>query len=363
MMIKKKIGVVTWNASYNYGTNLQAYALCKYLELQGHQVDFIVPILPEIVNKSFVLRLKYFILKILIYARLKKDSRLIQYFRLRNFVEKNFHYVVWSGLSEQEKYSYDLVLAGSDQIWNPNNIQLFNYLDFVPDRIKKCSYASSIGVTSIDEDTKHFYRKYLSCFNNISVRERQGAELLQNCLRRNIAITPDPTFLLSQNEWKKLIGIKKDTSQYALIYFIGDNKDNWDKAKDMLHKKGLPIKVIESLEAKYIPENIDIVKGTGPIEFLQLINNATIFCTDSFHGIVFSILFNTDFWGFKRFNDNEKNSQNSRIYDILDRFGLMHRMVGSSVSLQQSTIKWQQINKISQSEQTIGWEYLNNLLL
>ena len=92
-MRKIKIGVVTWNGSYNYGTNLQAYALCKFLEKSNCQVDFLVPIIPAVAKQDFITQSKFFILKIMAQLGIKKDKRLIQFQKLRKYIKNNFNYI------------------------------------------------------------------------------------------------------------------------------------------------------------------------------------------------------------------------------------------------------------------------------
>ena len=324
-----KIGVVTWNGSYNYGTNLQAFALCKYLESLGHQIDMLIPsvsdapaLIPGIVSKDCLIRLRCLIQKLLLLFGFKKDARLKQYIVIRKYIRDNFRYVAWNEISAEEKKSYDMVIAGSDQIWNPNVLQSFYLLDFVPLNVRKCSYASSLGVESLDRETEIVFSKYLSSFTKLSVREISGAKLLAKCINKPIAVVPDPTFLLTEVQWAKVIKPIRVKQPYVLCYFVGDNKNNWNIAMDKAKMQGCHVVAIRSLEAKYIPSQIEMLEGVGPFEFLYLIKSAEFVCTDSFHAMVFSILFNTKFCSFLRFSNDDIKSQNSRIYDLLSKFDL-----------------------------------------
>lgn len=357
----KKIGVVTWNGSFNYGTNLQAYALCKYLESEGHHIDFVVPSIPDVAKQGLFVNLKFFILKLMSYAGLKKNYRLPQYIRIRDFLKKEFYYVDWYKLSQQEKLSYDLIFTGSDQIWNPNVLQTFYLLDFVPDSIKKYSYASSLGVTTLEEKTITLYRKYLSRFSKLSVREQQGVDLLRKFLNKDVLRVPDPTFLLTKEQWGNIAKPVKIDKPYILCYFIGDNVENWNSSISISQKRNIPIVAIRALEAKYIPDNIKKVEGIGPLEFLYLIKNASLICTDSFHGMVFSLIFNKEFLSYLRFAENDMNSQNSRIHELLDNYGLNNHFAGASME-KLSDIEWQTVNSKILKERNIGINYINNVL-
>lgn len=363
-MRKIKIGVVTWNGSYNYGTNLQAYALCKFLEKSNCQVDFLVPIIPAVAKQDFITQSKFFILKIMAQLGIKKDKRLIQFLKLRKYIKNNFNYICWSTLSIQEQSSYDLVLTGSDQIWNPNYFQEFNYLSFVPSDIKKYSYASSIGVNEINETAKLNYQRFLIDFEKISVREKEGAEILAKCLNKDITVVPDPTFLLSQYEWRNIASHQYCSPPYSLFYFIGNNKDNWEQAISMAKKNSKqPLLFIKSLEAKYTPRNLNLkcIDNIGPLEFVSLISNASSIYTDSFHGIVFSIIFNKEFFCFKRFTDKQNDSQNSRIYNLLQTFELTDRIVQPGKKLFQ-IVNWSNINLKIKEEQNKGISFITKIL-
>lgn len=363
-MKKIKVGVVTWNGSYNYGTNLQAFALCKYLEKSNCHVDFLVPTIPPVAKQDLITQSKFFVLKIMTKLGLKKDKRLFQFLKLRKYIKREFNYTCWSSLSTKEQLSYDFILTGSDQIWNPHYFQEFNYLSFVPNNIKKYSYASSIGVNTIDENAILNYQRYLTRFDKISVREEDGAEILSKCLNKDIVVVPDPTFLLSQREWEHIATSKRYNHPYSLIYFIGDRKDNWETVLTMSKENDtMPLFFVKSLEAKYTPQNINLksVDDIGPFEFLSLIKNASFIYTDSFHGIVFSILFNKEFFCFKRFTDDENNSQNSRIYNLLQTFGLTNRIIQPNKKYFEP-INWSTINFKIEKEQNKGTSFLTNIL-
>lgn len=362
-----KIGVVTWNGSYNYGTNLQAFALCKYLESCGHQVDMLIPSVPDapalisgIVSKDRLIQLRCFILRVLLLFGLKKkDTRLKQYLVIRKYIVENFCYIIWNEISDKEKKSYDMIIAGSDQIWNPNVLQTFYLLDFVPSKVKKYSYASSLGVKSLDRDTEIVFKKYLSSFSKLSVREKLGAELLAKCVNKHVSVVPDPTFLLTKAQWTKVMKPFSVKRPYALCYFVGDSKDNWKIAIDKVKRQGHHVVAIRSLEAKYIPSQIKMVEGIGPFEFLYLIKSAEIVYTDSFHAMVFSILFNTKFCSFIRFANNDLKSQNCRIYDLLNKFDLQSDM---NKNLENTIFNWNTINEKIAGERNIGVNYLNDVL-
>lgn len=361
-----KIGVVTWNGSYNYGTNLQAFALYKYLESLGHQVDMLVPsisdapaLIPDILSREGLIRLRCLIQKFLLLFGFKKDTRLKQCLVIRKYIIDNFQYIAWNEISDKEKKSYDMIIAGSDQIWNPNVLQTFYLLDFVPLKVRKCSYASSFGVKSLDKDTEIVFQEYLPSFSKLSVREKLGAEILAKCVNKPVSVVPDPTFLFTKEQWTKVMKPLRVKSPYVLCYFVGDNKDNWKMAMDKVKMQGYHVVAIRSLEAKYIPSQIKIVEGVGPFEFLYLIKSAEMVYTDSFHAMVFSILFNTKFCSFLRFANDDLKSQNSRIYDLLNKFNLQSDMNKKS---EHTIFNWDAINEKIAAERYIGVNYLNDVL-
>lgn len=332
-----KIGVLTWYKYFNYGTKLQAVALQLYLKRQGHIVELIdfevddnkitsnskTKVKTKIYNK-----IDYYSLKVI--CNFAKKSIAKRNESLNEFV---LRYCQCSKtVSNDEEYinlcnNYDLLIFGSDQIWNPNWFHPYYYADFKEIVTLKFSYAPSIGVSNIDNRLINSYRHTLSNFFAISIREKEGCELLESVLNRKINNVVDPVFLLSKEDWEKLI-VNEQTKYkpYVLAYFLTDNINHWRAVSHFAKKKKLDVRVIPYRGMSYLKKNAFLDVDCD--KFLDLIKNAEYVLTDSFHACAFSIIFKKKFVVFERFSSKEKKSQNSRIYNLFNKYGIEGSVVG-----------------------------------
>jgi hypothetical protein len=226
---------------------------------------------------------------------------------------------------------YDAFVCGSDQIWAPTFFNEKYFLSFVENPNKRIAYAPSIGLTKIDDPyVKMRMAEHLKGFVSLSVREEQGAEIIKRISGKKAQVVLDPTLLLTSEEWDKLaspsLGMIDRNKPYILCYFLGTDKSNRSHALEMSKKLGLPLKVIPVFQ-RDVRWGQKILTGIGPAEFLTLIKNAALVCTDSFHGTCFSILYQKPFLAYERFKSHDENNQNSRIHHILRLLGLDYRLV------------------------------------
>ena len=305
----KRIGIATIHKSSNFGGSLQAYALYKYLESQGHNVEIIDLLRP--VHERFVYDRRY---------KPYRNSRFSLKNRLREAIKKVLGYKDDRGyaseISKQHfndffkniKYSkeyrkvryiykdapqYDIYISGSDQLWSPMHpfcIEPF-FLTFAPKGSKKISYATSIGVTELTDREKVDFKRWLESYEAISVREAEGKLLLDSFIKdKNIEVVADPTFLLDINDWKNLAITPSIKESYILLFSLSNNKPLVDFAIKMSKESGKKLVILKgpTLDANssdYILDN-----SIGPREFLGYFDNADMIITDSFHGSVFSML-------------------------------------------------------------------------
>ena len=333
----KKIGIVTWFESENMGTNLQAYALYEKLVSLGYDVSLISYFNYESWGLSTQVKNLLEKLGVLDFIRMnfgkavsrKRKIRIYKFFFFFVKIEKTYSRKQYIRLLEQ----FDIFIYGSDQIWNPNHLDSFYLLDFAANK-KKIAYASSIGVREIPENLKIVYSKYLQSYSQIGLRETVGVNIVNELLGVKKAIkVVDPTFLLSSQEWRKLANLSKleYKDNFLFCYFIGNRKRYEEYLKNVYLQSGCSkIIVFCSMENsrtrfKSIP-NIIYLKDSGMEDFVYLISQAKIVCTDSFHATAISINLQKNFVEFLRFNDKDGKSQNSRITDILGRYELTNRI-------------------------------------
>ena len=218
----------------------------------------------------------------------------------------------------------DVFITGSDQVWNYLIIKkdATYFLDFVDAGKKKCSYAASIGVKEIPEEYAGLYTENIPKIDKISVRETAGVTTLSDLgIKKDIEIMPDPTLLLSKEQWES-ISILPERKKYILVYKITKADKLLSFAKSLAKKTGL--KII------YIPNDLkagavgSLKLGVGPAEWMGYIRSAEYVVTNSFHGTVFSIIF-----GVKFFSEvSEKvNPSTSRLLTLLSQFGLEKRII------------------------------------
>ena len=311
---KNKIGILTFHASHNYGSCLQAYALQKTIEKLGADT--------EIINfrtdrqrdmyAVFTKRkgIKYFIKNathLLYYNFLKKKHANFEAFIANNYTLSAKEYKNYSQL-EQENFGYDAFVVGSDQIWNPipKDFDMSYFLPFVKDK-KKIAYAPSFGpfFEKIDDEKLSIIANEVSKFDSISVREISAKHGLEKYISKDVDVVVDPTLLLNKDEWAQLINEKPVVEgEYIFLYTLFSNPEI-NKVAKYLSKKWKTKVVVSNFTNQH-----DVIScyekkfDAGPKEFLNLICNAKFVLATSFHGTVFSILFNKPFFAINGEKDN-----------------------------------------------------------
>jgi len=337
-----KLGIVTWFHYINYGTALQAYALQKFLKSKGYYCvlinyipkneTFIEKIKSGNYRKKIVSKIEYYRFKSLKYDVKKKiDERKALF---KSFLDK---YIDFTNKIQSREDLYklneniDCFICGSDQIWNPENLNGVYFLDFVDNKRKKISYAPSFGVMHIPKSKKKKIQNWINRFDKLSIREEDGANILKTLVQKqkHVEVVVDPTLLLSKFDWEECMVNPHSQEEYILCYFLGDRKEYWDAVENFENLTKYKVVVIP-VKFNSFNKNYDIRISVGPEEFIGLIRNAKLILTDSYHGIIFSLIFGKDFYAFKRFNDRRKDSQNSRVYNILKMCDLEERLIDNN---------------------------------
>lgn len=368
----KNIAVMTWVHYHNYGTALQAVALKNIINTLGYNVENINYISTKTdINYSF----RFMLWRILrgVYNRSQALCNTHYEDATRNVNFSNFiaqYLTLTSPCLSDSDFSalngrYAAFICGSDQIWSPACFDARYFLDFVKNDDKKIAYAPSLGLNSVPNGyIKKRMAELISSFNYLSVREDQGKQIVHDLCHRDASVVLDPTLLLSAEEWDTLLRLKNhDTAinkPYLLCYFLGHNSRYWKVAKIVSEKLNIPIRVIP-IYSNDLTRGFEIVYGVGPVEFVDLIRGASYICTDSFHGIAFSILYNKPFYALRRFMRWNLFSQNSRICNILNLTGLDDRLE-MSLSLVLKHIDWKVVNNIIIYHRTRSKKYLSNAL-
>ncbi len=331
-----KIGIITWFTGPNYGTNLQAIALQYYLRKAGHKVEIInyevTSSKSKKEKKSIFKKIAYQPQKYVIKYALNKYSKDIvsRNEKLANAIQN--YCSLTSKISNVNQLidtcnTFDLLVCGSDQIWNPNWYDRFYYADYDDIKTRRISYAPSMGVNAISNEVIPEIKRSISKFDMISVREEKAAELLEPFMKSKPSVVVDPTLLLSEEEWNNLFKKREtDLDKYVLAFFLNDEMTHLKATRNFAKKHSYRLIVIPYKGMTYL-QKADIRADTGLEDLLNLIKDAEYVITDSFHITVFSIIYKKQFFTFQRFKEDAFTSQNVRVTNLLKIANLTSRLL------------------------------------
>lgn len=357
----KNIGIMTWHRMENYGSVLQLYSLNTYLKNRGFNTYVIDYVYYMNYNK-----ITFFLSRFRLLNLVKEfffDTKRWKSFK--KFHKENFDFT--KKVSKKEDFNkivkhIDIFICGSDQIWSSNEFDLRYFLDFVPDNKTRISYAPSTVIDNYTESQKHSMKIELNKFNKISVRELKGKEIIERISNLHVEKVLDPTFLLDKKDWEQISSNFKPYNNYLLFYCLGGNKKHREIASKIAKKRNLKIVtlVFNSIDTNFGDLLYD---DKGPKDFLSLIQNAEIVCTDSFHGICLSIIFEKDFFAFERFERTDIINQNDRISEILNIFRLENRLISEYTMVDLSTkINYVEVKNILKKEINKSQDFLKGAL-
>lgn len=301
----------------NYGSLLQAYALQRTVRTLGYETEHI-DYAPSKAEKLKNL-LRSGNSPRLILDGMKKRSAAsglnagFSDFRQREMALSPVCRTT-KALAHQAEH-YDVLICGSDQIWSPTWLNPAYFLSFT-DR-PRVAYAPSLGVKQLDHAAKgRRIAALTNGFSAISVREEEGATLLEALTGQKPPVMPDPVMLLRREEWLALCGGDTPKEAFLLCFFLGDTPDYWAQVAQMHQQTGLPVRVIPRTEGA-LQSGWPLEKGVSPNEWLRLIASASLVMTDSFHAATFSLLLHTPCRILRRYRDDDPASKNSRIDQLL----------------------------------------------
>ena len=349
MKFKMKIRTITCHHSFNHGAMLQAFALVKYLQSQGHDVEVIdyrpdyMPghkVDPGFVSVGFFsifgIRHLYGWYKIM-QAPKRKDEYELEQARRDAFelffnkyipvTQKQYTSVKQLRANPPEA---DLYIAGSDQIWNTNlknGRDAAFYLDFGTPR-RKISYAASFATQNLKRGYTGIVRRRLARFDAISLRERSGLSLLKSLGYDGIEVV-DPVFLLERQVWDEVLNadgneIQCENENYILTY-------DFELRQSIIEPIALRLAALLKCRIYSVsPVNREYAEKSfvccSPLKFVSLIKHARCIISNSFHGTAFSMIYGKDFFVVKR-----KDGLNSRMQDLLNYYGLNERQIDETV--------------------------------
>ncbi|MFR5586324.1 MAG: polysaccharide pyruvyl transferase family protein [Subdoligranulum sp.] len=305
------VGILTFTYGENYGQRLQNLAMQEYLKRYFDNVYTI----RQIENKVGIVRQTKMIFKRILTGTYSAQKR-----RKENFRNFNHKYLIFydcpiniNDIGKFPEKEFEYFVCGSDQIWSPysNDVNSTYFLTFTSPS-KKIALSPSLSADSIPEEKKDEFKRYLTNFKFISTREYVGSNLVSELTGNKVETLIDPTLMFDADFWVKYENKPKsgNDDKYALCYFLGE-PEQMSRIHNECNKKGL--KVVDILNDRN-------VISCGPSEFIYLIHNATKIYTDSYHGTIFSIIFNKPFVLCKRKGSSVDMS--SRFDTLFSKLGI-----------------------------------------
>lgn len=338
------VGLLTLDSRmYNYGGFLQEMALQDAIKSLGYECEIIdYDVSQEFNTFSLKRGIKNFSFE-KIKKKLIKEKTIPLSDYVSDLVEKRKNVfdeyradnlVLSRKMSSSDLSSVDLpyeqIVCGSDQIWNPDyNIPAF-FLNFGRKGCRRVIYAASIGKDHLSRHQKKIYSKLLEFPDYISVREDSAQKLISNITETDVKLVLDPTLLHRQEYWmEKADDSSLNYRNYIFCYFLNLTDEKVRAANDFAEKNNCEIIAIPYLhnEMEEYSEKLNgkLFSEVNPADFLNLIRNAEAIITDSFHAIVFSIIFQKDFWCFGR--NAGTYSMNTRLRTLLSYVEMQDRMI------------------------------------
>ena len=327
--MNNRVGVITYWGIYNIGSYLQAFALQQVLKQDGYNPCIIqlqssmlvriksrikllikLALFPAHIHEFFELRRMglHTIIDVPSETKIKfeKDQRLVETLKLD--LARLRH------LSRTEDFV--VFICGSDQIWNPLGFDSrdYKYLSFAP-KNKRIAYAPSFGINYVPSYNRRQVTNGLNGMKSISVREKQGAKLVEQLTGITVPVVLDPTLLLTKEEWQKWETDIILPDNYLVFFFLSQpNKETIEEVKRL----GVGKKIV-CFHKAYDLDGYDsaITMSIGPRDFLRVISRASVVCTDSFHGLAISTIYKKPIVVFRRTHKKEYD-QFSRIENLLE---------------------------------------------
>lgn len=360
-----KIAILTFFESENYGTVLQAYALQRYLQTEGHQVELLH--IKRMVNgqsshykvtqktPTFLEKVQYKVVSIFQKKNVQGKTEKFKRFR-EEYLCVSKYYESDEALKEQLE-DYDLFISGGDQIWNPYHkvFSLHYMFDFLPKEKPRISYGSSFGVAHIDDlSILSKMKEQLDKYTAIGVREQSGVEIVKG-LDIPASQVLDPVFLVKK-EWAQFIEKRPLKKKYCLVYaLIEYPEEEKRKLRAYAKKNGLKVVILP-----YNRQNClnGFKKGFGlsPQEFLNYIAHAEHVFTNSFHGVAFSILLEKQFTLLGCASE-EGMAKRERLIDVMKQFEIEDRQIGAA-----GEIDYQKVNEIVQNRIADSEKYIKEAI-
>jgi hypothetical protein len=376
--VEQKVALISPHHDPNYGTMLQAYALAKAIENLGFCAEYVS--YSKVIRKNLFEKILYYAihpLKVVNRFRNKKRKKTLDDFSffgtpefidtIRKFEKFYQDYIPHSLIIYNPKTiknisGYSKYVVGSDQTWSPNlhTSESINLLDFVKDNTLKNAYAPSLGTTNVPEWFQNIIKEKLSGFANLSCREKTNCSLIEKLTGQKVNHVLDPTLLLTTEQWNKVAQNVDMPDKYVLCYILGEKKCISDFAEMLGKKKNIPVYYLVTRPIYLEKQNY--LTGIGPTQLISLIKGANYVITDSFHGTIFSINYNRNFYCFAKRKEETGLNDNSRLLEVLKDFDVLKRFKSDGDMELEEDMVFDKINEILYKRRLESTNYLNHII-
>ncbi len=324
----QKAKILTFHNAENYGATLQAYALKETLKELGVKPEFVNYENERILSDYKLIRtnsLKSFFSSLWYLPRNIKRKRSFKSFS-DTYLDTTSKVYLDKEEIEQDIEEGDIFVAGSDQIWNPaltDGLSDIYTLNFENTDIKKIIYGASLGNEELLQKNATDFKLKLQGLDLISVREKSIIKPLEEICDKKVEQVTDPTLLLNKERWDKLIDVNNVVAlpkeKYILVYTLFESEEVTKIANYISSKTGL--KVVHFRKYNAYKNELMSLYSYGPVDFVNAFKNAAYVVTNSFHGTVFSLIFERKFYSVL------PKERAGRIKDLLQDLELDSRII------------------------------------
>lgn len=332
----KSVGVITMHKVINYGSFLQAYATQSVIENLGHKceiIDYIFPNKWHIANGlkqkvTLKTRLSNYIYRLGLTSAHRKRARIEQ--AIGKYLKMSREYNNPADIKRSPPL-YDVYITGSDQTWNTKHTQgdTTFLLSFAPMDRKKISFSASIAGKNLDERYKKSFKKYLSEYDEVSIRDSNGNRVISELIGKNASVTLDPTLVLNRKSWSDFgqgKEIKLKGENYIVFYLITHSFDPapyiYNLLKKLQEKTGFKVYSFTTIPKEFAIEH-SVCSDVNVEHFIQLFESAKYVVTSSFHGTAFAVNFGIPLYSVV----NDINSTDDRQGSLLKQLGINNCLV------------------------------------
>lgn len=380
--IDADVGILNIQEVDNYGAVLLCFALQKAIEDLGYKVR-VIDFRPVDINKSVgygkrllkKIKKKGFVgTSVAIIRKLSRKGKVgvnissdLKKERFEQFRETYLKRTpIYNGMSLTDSPLFKTYVVGSDVVWKPARVMSEEadtyFLTFTEGLLcNRVAYAASIGTDDAKtlEKIAPLFQKYIEKFNYVSLRERTSISFVKELYNKDVTWCMDPTLLLRKEDYDRCFSLdsKRIEGDYIYFYLFESNEAVYKMVNEYSSELGIPV-ICQCDMPDRISNLKEFSSDDGPIDFISRIKNARMVITDSFHGTVFSIIYQKDFITLSRGNIS------IRMKDLLDRLNLLCRYVDTpeTAHLILSPIDYVGITQIIDAWREESMDYLRKAL-